>query len=83
MGGLFAAISLGVLIPMAALHMEPTGIALTAAIVVASLYAGMIIVRFSTPPGRLRLGLLAIDMLAMAFVALLAVFLVAERQLLG
>ena len=78
LGGLLALISLGVLIPMAVMNMRPVGVPLTAAIVVVALYVGMIIVRFATPPGRLRLGLLAIDMLAMAFVAVLAVVLVAE-----
>ena len=43
-----------------------------------ALYLGMIIVRFATPPGRLRLGLLAIDMIAIAFVAVFAVLLVAD-----
>jgi len=78
LGGLLSLISLGVLVPMAAMNMDPTGVPLTAAIVIVALYLGMIIVRFATPPGRLRLGLLAIDMLAIAFVAVLAVVLVAD-----
>ena len=78
LGGLLALISLGVLVPMALMNMPPVPVPLTAAIVIVSLYLGMVIVRFATPPGRLRLGLLAIDMLAIAFVAVLAVVLVAE-----
>ncbi len=79
MGGLLALVSLGVLVPMAVLRMPPIAVPGTAAVVVAVLYLCMIIVRLATPPGRLRLALLAADMLAMAFVALLAVLLVAER----
>lgn len=78
LGGLLTLISLGVLVPMAAMNMPPVGVPQTAVIVVIALYLGMIIVRFATPPGRLRLGLLAIDMLAIAFVAVLAVVLVAD-----
>ena len=79
LGGLLTLISLGVLVPMAVLRMPPLGVAGTAAVVVAVLYLCMILVRFSTPPGRLRLALLAVDMLAIAFVSLLAVLLVADR----
>src|SRR5690606_39974844 len=75
-------ISLGVLVPMAVLRMPPLGVAGTAAVVVGILYLCMIIVRFATPPSRLRLALLAVDMLAIAFVSLLAVLLVAERATL-
>ncbi len=82
LGGLLALISLGVLVPMALLRMPPIGVPVTAAVVVAVLYACMVIVRFATPPSRLRLGLLAIDMLAIAFVALFAVILVADRAAL-
>jgi len=78
LGGLLALISLGVLVPMALMNMPPVGVPFTASVVIVSLYAGMLIVRFATPPGRLRLGLLAIDMLAIAFVAVLAVVLVAD-----
>ena len=78
LGGLLTLISLGVLVPMAVMNMPPVGVPQTAAIVVTALYLGMIIVRFATPPGRLRLGLLAIDMIAIAFVAVFAVLLVAD-----
>jgi hypothetical protein len=74
-GGLFTAISLGVLIPLTTL--PPPGVALAAAIVVAGLYLGMIVVRLTVSPGRLRLGMLAIGMLGIAVVALGAVLVVA------
>ncbi|MFT4285893.1 MAG: hypothetical protein QM598_13765 [Protaetiibacter sp.] len=83
LGGLLTLVALGVLVPMAVLRMPPGGVAGTAAVVVAVLYLCMIIVRFATPPSRLRLALLAVDMLAIAFVALLAVLLVAERATLA
>lgn len=79
-GGLFAAISLAVLIPMTAL--QPQGVALVAAIIVGALYLGMLVVRAAVRPGRLRLGLLAAGMLAIAAVALVAVIIVAWTQTL-
>jgi hypothetical protein len=79
LGGLLTLVSLGVLVPMAVLRMPPLGVPGTAALVVGVLYLCMLIVRFATPPGRLRLALLAVDMLAIAFVSLLTVLLVAER----
>ena len=74
-GGLFTAISLGVIIPMTAL--EPDGVALVAAIVIAVLYLAMVVVRFAVPPGRRRLGMLATGMLLIAAIALTAVLIVA------
>jgi hypothetical protein len=41
--------------------------------VVAAVYLGMLVVRFAVGPGRVRLGLLAGGMIAIAAVALLAV----------
>jgi hypothetical protein len=74
-GGLFAVVSLGVLLPMATL---PGGtVAVVAAIIVAALYLGMVIVRLAVPPGRRRLSVLAIAMLTIAVVALGAVLIVA------
>jgi hypothetical protein len=74
-GGLFAAVSLAVLIPMSAL---PSGtVAVVAAIVIALLYLGMIIAQLATPPGRRRLGMLATGMLLIAAIALGAVIFVA------
>lgn len=74
-GGLFAAISLGVLIPMSTL---PSGtVAVVAAIVIALIYVGMLITQFAVPPGRRRLGMLATGMLLIAAIALGAVIFVA------
>jgi hypothetical protein len=74
-GGLFAAISLAVLIPMTSL--PPEGVALTAAIAVAALYAGMVVARFVLRPGRVRLRVLAGGMIAIAAVSLGGVLVVA------
>jgi VIT1/CCC1 family predicted Fe2+/Mn2+ transporter len=74
-GGLFAAVSLGMLIPMAIL---PGGtVAVIAAIVVAALYLGMVVVRLAIPSGRRRLGVLATGMVLIAVVAFAAVLIVA------
>ena len=75
LGGLLAAISLVVLIPM--LDFAPHGVALAAVIAIVVLYAGMVAVRFAVPPGRLRLVLMAADMITIAVVALGAVLAVA------
>jgi hypothetical protein len=77
-GGLFTAISLGVLIPMTAL--EPAGVALAAALAVGLLYLAMVVVRFAVPPGRRRLGMLATGMLLIAAIALTAVSIVAAAS---
>jgi hypothetical protein len=78
-GGLFAAIALGVLIPEIVLGLPPRGLPLAAAIVVVLLYALMLVARFAVPVTRLRrrLGMLAIGMLAIAAVSLAAVIVVA------
>jgi hypothetical protein len=74
-GGLLAAISLGVLIPMSTL---PSGtVAVVAAIVIALFYVGMLVAQFAIPPGRRRLGVQATGMLLIAAVALGAVLFVA------
>jgi hypothetical protein len=74
-GGIFAAISIVMLVAMTVL---PNGVvALVAALVVAVLYVGMIAARVLIPPGRRRLGVLAGGMLLMAAVAFLGVALVA------
>lgn len=78
-GGIAAAISLVMLVPMAVQNLRPVGIPGTAAIVVCTLYAGMVIVRHSTPRGRLRTTLLALDLLAIVFVTVLTAVLVAGR----
>jgi hypothetical protein len=74
-GGLFTAISLGVLIPMTAL--EPEGVAFAAALAIGLLYLAMVVVRVAVPPGRRRLGMLAKGMLSIAAIALTAVLIVA------
>ena len=74
-GGLFTAISLGVLI--ARTQLPPPGVALWAAIAVATLYSAMVIVRLVVPSSRLRLGLMAAGMLAIALIALVAAIVVA------
>ena len=67
-GGLFTAVSLGVLIPM--MLLPPAGLALVAAIVIAVLYAAMVVTRLAVPPGRRRLGILATGILLIAAIAL-------------
>ena len=74
-GGIFTAIALGVLVPLT--QLPPPGVALVAAIVVAALYAGMWLVRVVVGPGRRRLALMAVGMLAIAAVALAATLIVA------
>lgn len=74
-GGLFAAIAVLVLLPMLAL--EPDGIAEFAIVSVLVLYGGIVVARVTAPHGRLRLGIMAACMLAMAFLALLAVIVIA------
>lgn len=74
-GGLFVAVSLGVLIPMSTL---PNGtVAIVAAIVIALFYLGMLVAQLAIPRGRRRLGVLATGMLLIAAVALGAVLFVA------
>lgn len=76
-GGLFVAVSLGVLVPMSTL---PSGTAaVVAAIVIALLYTGMVVARLAIPPGRRRLGYLATGMLLIAAIALGAVLFVAAE----
>lgn len=77
-GGLLAAISLAVLILEAAL--PPVGVAVTGAILVAALYLGMLLTRWRVRPRRLRLGILAALMIAIAAVALTFTLIVAGAQ---
>jgi hypothetical protein len=74
-GGLFAAVSLAVLVPMAIRF--SSGIALAAAIADVVLYAEMVVVRLTVRRLRLRLGLMAGGMLAIAAISLAAVLFVA------
>jgi hypothetical protein len=76
-GGLVTVVALGVLIPMAALDMPPAGLPLVAVILDVTLYVAMVIVRLTTPFGRLRLGLMAIALLAIAAISLGTVIAVA------
>ncbi len=78
-GGAATVISFLVIAPMALQNLGPTGIPGTALVVIATLYGGMVIVRHSTPRGRLRNTLLALDLVAIVFVATLTVMLVAGR----
>ena len=72
-GALFAAISIGVLIPMTLL--PPAGVALAGAIAVGALYLVMVATRLLAQKWRLRL--MAAEMLLMAVAALGAVYVVA------
>jgi hypothetical protein len=74
-GGLYTVIALAVLIAMA--MFPPPALALVAAILVAALYLGMVIARLTIPPGRVRLGVMAICLLASATIALGTVIAVA------
>ena len=74
-GGLFTAIALGVLIPMTAF--EPRCVALVAVIVDVVLYLAVVGARLFVPPGRRRLGVMAVAMLAIAAVSLVATYIVA------
>ena len=78
-GSIATAISLLVLVPMAVQNLRPIGIPGTAIVVVCTLYLGMLIVRRSTPRGRLRACLLAADLLGIVFVTVLTGVLVAGR----
>lgn len=78
MGGLFAAIALLLLVPM--LEFEPQGVADVAIAAVLVLYGGIVLARLVVPPGRRRLGIMAACMLTMAFVALLAVIVIAATR---
>jgi hypothetical protein len=76
-GGLFTAIALAVLIAMAIGDFQPTALPLVAAILVAALYLGMVIAGLTMPPGRVRLAVMAICLLASALIALATVLVVA------
>ena len=77
-GGLFAAIAIIVLATL--VMRQPAGLAMGAIVAVVVLYIGMALARFLVSPGRLRLGLLAALMLAMAAVALATVIIVASVE---
>ena len=77
-GALFAVIAIGVLLALAT--RVPAGPAIGAAVAVAVLYLGMVVVRLAVPAyrRRLRLGLMAVLMLTMAAVSLGTVLVLAE-----
>ena len=77
-GGLFTAIAVAVLILQTIAGLPPRGVPLAAAIIDVVLYAGMVVARFAVPVVRLRLrlGLMAVGMLAIAAVSLAAVLIV-------
>ncbi len=78
MGGLLAAISLAVLIPM--LWLSATGVATTGLVVVAALYLAMIVTHVTVAAQRRRLMIMAGCMIAMALAALIAVGIVASIE---
>ena len=78
LGGLLGAISAGLLIAL--LPREPAGVAAAGLTAVLVLYGSMIVVRVTTAPGRLRLGLLATLMIAIAVVALASVLIIAAAE---
>lgn len=78
-GGLFALISLAVLIPMTAL--EPEGVALTAIVCDVVLYLAMVAARVFCAPGRARLAVMAFAMIALAAISLVAVLIVAGNTM--
>jgi len=75
LGGLLTLISAVVL--AFELPLEPAGVALFGLVAVLVLYAAMMVVRFTTQPGRLRLGVLAALMIAIAVIGLGSVVVVA------
>lgn len=79
-GGLFALISLIVLVPM--IGLAPTSVAVTGVCLIVALYAAMVITRLLVERQRLRLGLMAVFMLTMAAVALVCTYWVANAQFL-
>jgi len=77
-GGIFAAICVAVLATL--LWRSPPGLALAGAIAVAVLYAAMVVVKLTVRRDRLRLGVLASLMGAIAVVALACVVTVATVE---
>lgn len=70
-GGAFVVIALLIVIPM--MTLPPAGLAVGAAIAIGALYVAMIVTRLVVPPGRGRLGTMAVAMLLIAATALVAV----------
>ncbi|MDM4762658.1 hypothetical protein QT381_06525 [Galbitalea sp. SE-J8] len=76
-GALFAVIAAGVLFALAGA--PPAGVGLGGGIAVIALYAAMVVIRLAVPARRrrLRLGLLAGALLAMAAIGLVCVLVIA------
>lgn len=70
-GGLLAATGIAILVPMLELGLPI--LAATGIVLLAGLYAVMWVARVTTHPGRVRLAIMAITMLAIAAVALVCV----------
>jgi len=62
------------------LDAHPVGLALTGTLVVVALYVCMLIVRFTIPNDRVRLGTLAVLLLAIAVVALVGLGVIAWTE---
>ncbi|RNE67293.1 hypothetical protein [Cryobacterium tepidiphilum] len=62
------------------LDSHPVGLALTGALVVVALYVCMLIVRFTIPGDRVRLGTLAVLLLLIAAVALIGLGVIAWTE---
>jgi O-antigen/teichoic acid export membrane protein len=76
-GGLFALITVIVLVPM--LGLEPEGVAGVGIFLTVGLYLAMVLARY-IPAGRLRLGVMATAMIGIAVVALLCIVLIALAE---
>jgi hypothetical protein len=77
-GGLLALISVVVLFLL--VNLEPRGLATAGIVAVVLLYTAMVLVRLWMGAGRLRLGLLAACMIAMALIALVCVLTIAFTE---
>lgn len=74
-GALLTVICGGVLVALGG--NPPEGLGFGAAVVIGILYLGMIMVRLAVPPGRLRLGLMAAGLIAIAAIALVCTLVIA------
>jgi len=77
-GGIFALISIGVLVPL--VTRQPAGLAMGGIVAIVVLYLAMAVIRLRVQRLRLRLGLLATCMLVMAAVALASVLIISTIE---
>jgi len=77
-GGLFAIISIVVLVPL--VTRQPAGLAMGGIVAIVLLYLAMVLVRFRVGALRRRLGWLAACMLAMAVVAMASVLIISTVE---